>query len=98
MSPTSEIKIKNIDHLGIVAGLIDEIGIVEIINHQLGIDVREKISSGTLVKSILINGLGFVSRPLYLFSQFFEDKEIEILLGSGIKNDYILPSRSKSIE
>jgi len=67
MSPTSEIKIKNIDHLGIVAGLIDEIGIVEIINHQLGIDVREKISSGTLVKSILINGLGFVSRPLYLF-------------------------------
>jgi len=31
MSPTSEIKIKNIDHLGIVAGLIDEIGIVEII-------------------------------------------------------------------
>lgn len=31
LSPTSEIKIKNIDHLGIVAGIIDEIGIVEII-------------------------------------------------------------------
>jgi hypothetical protein len=40
MSPTSEIKIKNIDHLGIVAGLIDEIRIVEIINSKLGIDVR----------------------------------------------------------
>lgn len=66
MSPASEIKIKNIDHLGIVAGLIDEIGIVEIINSKLGIDVREKISAGILVKAILINGLGFVSRPLYL--------------------------------
>lgn len=89
MSPTSETKIKNIDHLGIVAGLIDEIGIVEIINSKLGIDVREKISSGILVKAILLNGLGFVSRPLYLFSQFFDDKGIEILLGKDVEKDYI---------
>ncbi len=89
MSATSEIKIKNIDHLGIVAGLIDEIGIVEIINNKLGIDKREKISSGTVVKAILLNGLGFVSKPLYLFSQFFEDKAIEKLLGSGVRNEYI---------
>jgi hypothetical protein len=61
MSPISEAKIKNIDHLGIVAGLIDEIGIVEIINSKLGIDPREKITGGILVKGILINGLGFVS-------------------------------------
>lgn len=89
MSPTSETKIKNIDHLGIVAGLIDEIGIVEIINSKLGIDVREKISSGILVKAILLNGLGFVSRPLYLFRQFFDDKGIEILLGEDVETDCI---------
>ena len=89
MSPTSEIEIKNIDHLGIIAGLIDEIGIVETINSRLGIDVREKISAGILTKAIIINGLGFVSRPLYLFSQFFEDKGIETLLGAGIKANYI---------
>ncbi|KYC35144.1 transposase [Scytonema hofmannii PCC 7110] len=89
MFPISDAKIKNIDHLGIVAGLIDEIGIVEIINSKLGIDTREKISAGILVKAILINGLGFVSRPLYLFSQFFEDKGIEILLGSEVKKDYM---------
>jgi transposase len=71
MSPIEDTKIKNIDHLGIVAGLIDEIGIVETINSKLGIDPREKITAGILVKAILINGLGFVSRPLYLFSQFF---------------------------
>jgi hypothetical protein len=44
MSPIKDAKIKNIDHLGIVAGLIDEIGIVEIINSKLGIDPREKIA------------------------------------------------------
>jgi transposase len=89
MSPTSKAKIKNIDHLGIVAGLIDEIGIVETINSKLGIDSREKISAGILVKAILINALGFVSRPLYLFSQFYDDKAIEILLGEGVESDYI---------
>lgn len=89
LSSTSKAEIKNIDHLGIVAGLIDEIGIVETINSKLGIDPREKISAGILVKAILINGLGFVSRPLYLFSQFFDDKGIKILLGEDVESDYI---------
>jgi len=89
MSPISKTEIKNIDHLGIVAGLIDEIGIVETINSKLGIDHREKIAAGILVKAILINGLGFVSRPLYLFNQFFDDKGIEILLGEDVRSDYI---------
>ena len=30
-----------------------------------------------------------VSRPLYLFSQFFEDKAIEKLLGAGINSEYL---------
>ncbi|OKH53933.1 hypothetical protein NIES2101_09315 [Calothrix sp. HK-06] len=57
MSPISDAKIKNIDHLGIVAGLIDEIGIVETINSKLGVDSRERITAGILVKAVLINGL-----------------------------------------
>lgn len=52
MSPTSVTKIKNIDHLGIVAGLIDEIGIVEIINSKLGTDPREKISLVSRVSKV----------------------------------------------
>ncbi len=45
MSLMEEITVKNLDHLGIVAGLIDEIGIVEIINQKVGVDNREKITS-----------------------------------------------------
>jgi transposase len=89
VSNSDEIIIKNIDHLGIVAGIIDEIGIVEIINKKLGIDPREKITSGQVVKALILNGLGMVSRPLYLFSQFFEDKAIEKLLGDGLSCEYL---------
>ena len=71
MSPIKKTEIKNIDDLGIVAGLIDEIGIVERINYKRRIDSRENIASGILVKPILINELGFVSIPVYLFRHFF---------------------------
>ena len=65
MADHQEIIIQNIDHLGIVAGLIDEISIVKIINEKLGVDQWEKIPSGQVVKALIINGLGMISRPLY---------------------------------
>lgn len=36
----AEMKVENLDHLGIMAGLIDEIGIVELLNERLGTDSR----------------------------------------------------------
>ena len=38
-----EIEIKNLDHLGIVAGIIDEIGIVQKVNELLGTDSRVQL-------------------------------------------------------
>ena len=86
------IEIKNINHLGIIAGIIDELQIVDIINQELGIDEQEIVNSGEIVKAIILNGLGFVSQPLYLFPKFFEEKATEHLLGKeilpGHLNDY----------
>ena len=80
-----EFESKNLDHLGIIAGIIDEIGIVEKINEIFLVDSREKVNTGEVVKAIILNGLGFVSRPLYLFPDFFQDKPIEHLIKEGIK-------------
>jgi transposase len=89
MSNISEIEIKNIDHLGIVAGIIDSIGLVEVINEYCGEEPGEKISSGHVVKAMILNGLGFVSSPLYMFSEFFKDKPCEHLIGEGVKAEYL---------
>jgi hypothetical protein len=35
-TPPSNLEVLDIDHLGIVAGIIDEIGIVESVNELLG--------------------------------------------------------------
>jgi len=82
-------EITNLDHLGLVAGIIDEIGIESIINRRLPKHSSEKISSGQVVKAMIINALGLVSAPLYLFARFFDGKAIEHLIGVGVKPEYL---------
>ncbi len=93
MNQLKNLEIKTINHLGIIAGIIDEIGIVEIINEQLGTHPEEIVSPGIVIKATILNGLGFVSQPLYLFPKFFEDKATEHLLGKGILPQHLNDDR-----
>lgn len=38
---------------------------------------------------MILNGLGFVSAPLYLFGNFFAGKPIDHLLGPGIEAEHL---------
>lgn len=89
MFSTDEIQIKNINHLGLVAGIIDDIGLEKIISEVIGEDPRELITSGQVVKGMILNGLGMISQPLYLFPNFFKDKPTEHLLGKDVKAEYL---------
>ncbi|RCJ33090.1 transposase, partial [Nostoc minutum NIES-26] len=89
----SQIKVQDIDHLGIVAGIIDEMGLVEQINQLLGTHPQEIISAGQVIKAMILNGLGFVSAPLYLFEKFFEGIATEHLLGKGIQAEHLNDDR-----
>ena len=82
--PSEAINIVNLDHLGIVAGIIDEMELVEVVNKQVGIRVKETLSPGQVMKAMILNGLGFLSAPIYLFDTFFEGKAIEHLIGKKV--------------
>lgn len=88
-----EIGVHNLDHLGIVAGIVDQLGIVEYVNNKLGIHPNEKVSAGVIVKAMILNGLGFVSAPLYLFEKFFVGIPTEHLLGEGVKPEHLNDDR-----
>ena len=64
MQKATEITVVNLDHLGLIAGLINEIGIVQKINELVGEKPGEMVSPGLVVKAMIINGLGVVSAPL----------------------------------
>jgi len=88
-SSVPELASYDVDHLGIVAGIIDEIGLVEEIDQLLGTHEQEVLSSGTTVKAMILNALGFVSAPLYLFQEFFVGKATELLLGETIRPEHL---------
>lgn len=87
------IEVEDIDHLGIVAGIIDEIGLVEEVDHKLGTHSQQHISSGEVLKAMILNGLGFVSAPLYLFEEFFTGKATAHLIGDGIEPSHLNDDR-----
>lgn len=76
----SKYRSKNLDHLGIVSQICDEIGIVETIDKILPPDPNMRISHGECIKLMVINGLGFTSRPLYLEAQFFSSRPVNRFL------------------
>ena len=86
-------RIENLDHLGLVAGIVDELGLVELSNEQLGQHQLEHVSAGQVVKALILNALGFISAPLYLFSEFFESKPVEHLLGEGVDAEHLNDDR-----
>jgi transposase len=93
MEPTYESK--SLGHLGLVAGMIDELAIAENIDKHLQLaGVCRDVSLGTICKALILNGLGFTQRTLYMVSSFFDDKPIDVLLGNGITasqlNDTVL--------
>lgn len=74
---------KRLDHLGIVAGICQEIGLAEVIDEQVGENGR-LVSVGQATQAMVLNGLGFSSRALYLTPEFFANKPVELLVGPGV--------------
>ena len=79
-----------LDHLGLVAGMVDELGLVELIDKMLPkpMEVAD-VSHGHAVKAMIVNGLGFVQRTLYLMPEFFQNKPVDRLVGAGIEADQL---------
>jgi transposase len=86
--PDVEYQTERLDHLGIVAGVCREVGIAAWLDKQGG-ESRRDVSVGTAVVAMILNGLGFANRQLYLVPQFFANKPVEHLLGEGITADML---------
>jgi len=77
------IAIARLDHLGIVAGLCREIGVAAYLDAR-DEHTHERVSVGAATVAMLLTGLGFANRRLYLVPQFFKTKPVAHLLGPGI--------------
>ena len=74
---------QRLDHLGIVAGICQQIGLVEQIDTYVGVTER-KVSVGEAVQAMVLNALGFVGRALYLTPEFFDNKPVGLLIRESL--------------
>jgi len=69
-----------LDHLGLIAGKVDEPDLPELIDTVVEQDHEQRqFPVGLCVKAILLIGFGFVNQVLYLILHFFRDKPVEHL-------------------
>jgi len=74
-----------LDRHGLVAGMVDELGLVGKIDAMVPQDLGQRqVSVGMAVKAMILIGPGFVQRALCLTPDFFRGKPVGRLLGPGV--------------
>ena len=82
----SEIKTETLDHHGLVAATCKDLKIAERIDKLIFVeDTGRNVTPGESVVAMILNGLGFTNRRLYLMPQFFANKPVEKLIAPGLK-------------
>lgn len=71
------------DHLGIVAGICREIGLIEQVDQRVK-EKERKVSSGQAVQALILNALGFTSRAMYLVPDYMKTRPVDLLVGEGL--------------
>jgi transposase len=88
MTPRYHTKV--LDHLGLVAGMFEELGIGEVTDQAMQQDQEKRIVSlGQAVKAMVLKGLGFVNQRLYLMPMFFQNKPTPQLIGPGMAAEHL---------
>jgi transposase len=79
-----------LDHLGLVAGMFDELGIGDVIDQatQQNPEMRD-LTTGEAVKAMVLNGLGFINQALYLVPRFFQNKPTYRLISPRVAPDQL---------
>jgi transposase len=82
-----KVQVERLDHLGVIASVIKDLGLVDMINARLVPDPQEVLTPGEAVAGMILNGLGFAHRPLSLTPQFFASKPLDLLLHDGVRSE-----------
>jgi hypothetical protein len=80
-----KVRTQRLDHLSLIAGLCNRIGLISLIDRL--IPSKRRVSVGQAVQALILNGLGFTGRALYLGPEFFDNKPLDVLIGGGLSAD-----------
>ena len=74
-----QVVVERLDHLGVIAGVIKDLDLLELLDSLIEVDQKEDITTGQAITGMILNGLGFSDRPMSLTPQFFQNKPLAVL-------------------
>jgi len=77
------VRVERLDHLGLIASTIKDLGLIDMIDARLAPDAQETLTPGEAVAGMILNGLGFANKPLTRTPQFFANKPLDLLFRQG---------------
>src|SRR5204862_4668833 len=78
------LRVERLDHFGLIASVIKDLHLIERIDACLMPDEQEALTPGQALAGMILNGLGFTTRPLSLTPQFFANKPLDLLFRDGV--------------
>ena len=79
-----------LDHLGLVAGMFDELGIGDVRDRTMQHTPETRlVTGGGAVKAMVLNGLGLMNQPLDLVPMFCQNKPTQRLIAPGIDAQHL---------
>src|SRR5262250_2036593 len=79
------VRVERLDHFGLIASVIKDVGLISMIDARLVPDEQEEITPGEAMAGMILNGLGFANRPLSLTPQFFANQPLDLLFREGVR-------------
>jgi transposase len=79
------VRVERLDHFGLIASVIKDVGLISMIDARLIPDKQEELTPGEAVGGMILNGLGFANRPRSLTPQFFANTPRDLLFRSGVE-------------
>jgi len=80
-----QVRVERLDHLGLLAAVIKDLGLIDMIDTRLVPDAQEVITPGEAVAAMILNGLGCLDhgaghfRPLRIISEVLEPLIISVV-------------------
>src|SRR5262249_60578348 len=81
--------VERLDHLGLIASLIKDVGLIDMIDTRLVPDEQEEITPGEAMAGMILNGLGFANPPLSLPPQLFAHQPLRLLVCKGVRAEML---------
>jgi transposase len=79
------LRVERLDHLGLLASVMKDLRLIELIDARLLPDEQEEMTPGEARAGMILNGFGFTNRPVSLTPPFFANTPLDVLLREGVQ-------------